>query len=200
MDIDSNTVTVYNKSMQEHKSHLTIEELAERVDMSVRTIRYYIAEGLLPGPEGRGKATAYGEEHVQRLRLIRLLSNQHMPLAEMSQLLNRLSLIEVQALLAEEEQHAKEGEQAGRQPAPQEYIAGLLKNARVIREVVPPAAPTYAKKSYSQPAASAGETWTRWELLPGLELHVKVSVEERHSYLIERIFKIVGIPYPRSQK
>ena len=42
---------------------LTIEELAERAETSVRTIRFYIAEGLLPGPGARGKAASYSGEH-----------------------------------------------------------------------------------------------------------------------------------------
>src|SRR5947209_13631128 len=124
--------------MQEDTSHLTIEELAERVDIPVRTVRYYIAEGLLPGPEGRGKATTYGDEHLHRLRLIRLLSSQHRPLAEIHQLLNRLSLAEVRTLLAEEEQRARELEPGGQPTPPQEYIAILLKNAQASRLATSP--------------------------------------------------------------
>ena len=52
-----------------------IEELADLVGVPVRTVRYYIAEGLLPGPGTRGKGTVYGEEHLLRLRLIRLLAD-----------------------------------------------------------------------------------------------------------------------------
>src|SRR6185312_388637 len=99
--------------MQEDTSHFTIEELAEQVNVPVRTVRYYITEGLLPGPEGRGKATTYSAEHLQRLRLIRLLSNQHRPLAEIHQLLSRRSWAEIRTLLAEEEQRVKELESAG---------------------------------------------------------------------------------------
>src|SRR4029077_13248044 len=143
-------------------------------------IRYYIAEGLLPGPEGRGKATVYGEEHFQRLRLIRLLSLQHMPLAEMSQLLNRLSLAEVHALLAEEELRVRQLEQMGRQPEPQEYIATLLKNAQAFRQAPPQAPAAYPLPAPVQPSVErvqeaskvyevkrvppGGESWRRWEL------------------------------------
>ena len=31
-----------------------IGELAKKADVSVRTIRYYISEGLLPSPQSRG--------------------------------------------------------------------------------------------------------------------------------------------------
>lgn len=219
--IDSDTVTVYNNDMQEHKSQLTIEELAEQVDIPVRTIRYYITEGLLPGPEGRGKATTYGEDHLQRLRLIRLLSNQRRPLAEIYHLLNQLSLAEVRTLLAEEEQRASELERASKQPPPQEYIATLLKNARAFKrtasqEPVSPPAPVPSQsvvkelpssrhiyerpRDYEVARESGGEVWRRWELVPGVELHVREHVEEQHLDLIARICKIAGVPFYRLRR
>lgn len=53
---------------------MKVSELAERSGLSVQTIKFYIREGLLP----KGAATAatqaeYGEEHLERLRLIRAL-------------------------------------------------------------------------------------------------------------------------------
>lgn len=201
MILDSYSVTVYNNFMQEDSGHLTLEELAEQTELPVRTIRYYITEGLLPGPEGRGKAAAYSEEHILRLRLIRLLSQQHMPLAEMHRLLNRLSLIELRTLLAEEEQQVREKTQVRQSPSPQEYIGGLLKKAQATRpesaQNLPARAPD-ARKASSPPDE---EIWRRWEMVPGIELHIKVSVEEQHRSLIERICKIAGIPfYPFNKK
>lgn len=181
--------------MQEDTSHLTIEELAEQVGIPVRTVRYYITEGLLPGPEGRGKATIYSAEHLQRLRLIRLLSNQRRPLAEIQQLLNRLSLAEVRTLLADEERRASELKSTGQPPAPQEYIAALLRNAQPATRRVHESPRVY--ESAPTPVAA---TWQRWELAPGVELHVKEGVEERQSGLIERICQTAGILFPKSRE
>jgi DNA-binding transcriptional MerR regulator len=207
--------------MQEDTLHLTIEELAERVDIPVRTVRYYIAEGLLPGPEGRGKATTYSDEHLQRLRLIRLLSNQHRPLAEIHQLLNRLSLDEVKALLAEEEQRARELEPASQPPQPREYIAALLRNAQASRLAAqnapvspnmptpapaspaspPPGMPERQKRvrespsAYRSAPASSPEAWKRWQLAPGVELHIKESVAEQQQDLLKRLLKAANIPW-----
>ena len=53
---------------------MRISELSQRSGVPVATIKYYRREGLLP--EGRAvnpTAVEYGEEHVQRLRLIRSL-------------------------------------------------------------------------------------------------------------------------------
>lgn len=53
---------------------MRMSELAERTDVPVATIKYYLREGLLPA----GTATAatqaqYDERHVERLRLVRVL-------------------------------------------------------------------------------------------------------------------------------
>ncbi|MGQ4389318.1 MerR family transcriptional regulator [Streptomyces sp. SAS_270] len=53
---------------------MRISELSQRSGVPMATIKYYRREGLLP--EGRAlnpTAVEYGEEHVQRLRLIRSL-------------------------------------------------------------------------------------------------------------------------------
>ena len=57
-----------------------LDELAERAGVSPRTVRYYVQRGLLPAPEFRGPDTAYGEEHLHRLKAIRVLQERHLPL------------------------------------------------------------------------------------------------------------------------
>ncbi len=59
----------------------TLAELAEESGVPPRTIRYYIARGLLEGPLERGRKAAYGERHLERLRKIRELQEQGLPLA-----------------------------------------------------------------------------------------------------------------------
>src|SRR3954447_4702107 len=51
----------------------TIDELAARTGMTVRTVRFYATEGLLPAPERRGRVAYYGAPHRMRLELIRTL-------------------------------------------------------------------------------------------------------------------------------
>ncbi len=59
-----------------------IAELAARANVTPRTIRYYVAEGLLPPPGGAGQRRSYGQEHLQRLELIRELKAAYLPLHE----------------------------------------------------------------------------------------------------------------------
>src|SRR3954452_20488529 len=53
---------------------LTIDQLAERSGISVRTIRFYAGRGLLPPPQLRGRTGLYGEDHLARLELVSELS------------------------------------------------------------------------------------------------------------------------------
>ncbi len=211
-DIDSDSVTVYNKHMREEEQTLTIEELAERAETSVRTIRFYIAEGLLSGPGARGKAASYSGEHLLRLRLIRRLSEQRVPLAEMRARLSRLSPEEVQALLAEEEERAMQREQAAHAPSPKEYLATLLHQARAARQPsasqagsapTVPAAPAPSVEIYPRPVnalpSQPADVWQRWELAPGVELHVKADVADQQRRLIERLLWAAGMPDQRQR-
>lgn len=49
---------------------LSVGDLATAAGLTVRTVRYYQAEGLLPPPERVGRTARYGPEHVERLQLI----------------------------------------------------------------------------------------------------------------------------------
>ena len=59
-----------------------LQDLADAAGVTPRTVRYYIAQGLLPSPGRLGANTRYGREHLERLRLIRRLQDQGLPLAE----------------------------------------------------------------------------------------------------------------------
>ena len=61
---------------------MLIGELAARAGTTVRTVRYYVAQGLLPGPVGLGPGSAYTDEHLVRLAAIRALKARYLPLAE----------------------------------------------------------------------------------------------------------------------
>lgn len=60
----------------------TIDDLTARAGVTVRTVRYYIGEGLLPPPAGAGPGTRYTQEHLDRLLLIGALKDRYLPLRE----------------------------------------------------------------------------------------------------------------------
>ena len=88
----------------------TIGDLSRLADVTPRTVRYYLAQGLLPSPEPAGPATRYGEGHLARLRLIRRLQRDHLPLAEIRLRLERLRDEEVIATVTALEARAPEPE------------------------------------------------------------------------------------------
>ena len=109
---------------------LSIEELADRAGVSVRTVRYYISQGLLLGPANRGKYASYDDDHLARLQLIRRLVDQHVPLAELRERLAHLSSEELKALLRQEERHSRALDQARAERSPRDYVSRLLARAR----------------------------------------------------------------------
>ncbi|MEU2895779.1 MerR family transcriptional regulator [Streptomyces sp. NPDC001273] len=70
---------------------LTIDELAARGGVTVRTVRFYGTRGLLPPPViGPRRVGRYGREHLARLELIEELQSRGMTLAAIERYLGQL--------------------------------------------------------------------------------------------------------------
>lgn len=188
---------------------LTLDELAQRVGTSTRTIRFYIAQGLLPGPGSRGKAASYGPEHLIRLRLIRLLGARRVPLAEIQALLAGLALEDARALLAAEEERSEQLRAAEARQSPRDYVTTLLDEARQGYPSPPRQSPgSYSPKGGRSPHGGApwspapaagkvvaprgGANWSRWVLAPGVELHAREDVGQPERELIQRLLEAAG--------
>lgn len=100
---------------------LMIRELAQAAGVSVRTIRYYIAEGLLPAPTSGGRYARYTEDTLLRLRLIQKLKEAFLPLSEIRRRVSGLSVNEIAAALLEIEK-------AEAAPFPLEIAPGMEEN------------------------------------------------------------------------
>jgi DNA-binding transcriptional MerR regulator len=90
---------------------MSLRELTDAAGVSIRTVRYYIAEGLLPPPEGSGPSSAYSQAHLDRLRLIHRLKEAYLPLKEIRRRLSGLEEDGVRAMLVED--HLDPGSAAG---------------------------------------------------------------------------------------
>ncbi|MER5804377.1 MerR family transcriptional regulator [Streptomyces mirabilis] len=70
---------------------LTVDELAARAGVTVRTVRFYSSKGLLPPPViGPRRVGHYSQEHLARLALIEELQRQGMTLAAIERHLQQL--------------------------------------------------------------------------------------------------------------
>ncbi len=82
------------------EAQFSLTALTRAANVSVRTVRYYIAEGLLPPPTAAGPASFYTQDHLDRLRLIALLKTCYLPLKEIRRRLAGLASDEIQRILA----------------------------------------------------------------------------------------------------
>jgi len=155
-------------STRKTQSEWKLAELASEVGVSPRTVRYYVQRGLLPAPPFKGPDTVYGEEHLVRLKAIRVLQARFLPLDAIQVELTRLSLDELRKL--------GESDATPRPPevAPRES------------EAPPPMAPPAVL-----PRPTVVTRYQRWELIPGLELHVSDSADARVRALAERVRALV---------
>ena len=64
--------------------NLSLADLAKQSGVPGRTIRFYIARGVLPGPAKAGRGASYGGEHLERLAEIERLQAKGMTLREIA--------------------------------------------------------------------------------------------------------------------
>ncbi len=104
----------------------TIDELVEKTGFSRRTIRYYVQEGLIEPPAGRGRGGFYNDSHLAALLRIKAEKDRGLPIRAIARMAPDLS--------------------------------------------VPRVAPRPLRQE-----------WARYEVAPGVELHVSRDAEQRKS-------------------
>lgn len=82
-----------------------LDELAKAAGTSPRTVRYYVQRGLLPPPVFRGKDSAYGRDHLVRLRAIKKLQDAYLPLDAIAAELDGRSTEEIERIARAEHAH-----------------------------------------------------------------------------------------------
>ena len=170
---------------------LDLLELADRADVSPRTIRYYIQEGLLPSPEAKGPGAHYRKEHLDLLQIIKRLQQQYLPLVQIRRLLKEAG-DDLSALLAESRVSAHRRTSAaeyirdargseGKRSRQHEHPLGELGNQLVARE--PTAEWNLKHRKRSQ--------WERIDLGPDVELHIRRPLSREQNRQIDRLLKAV---------
>lgn len=182
-------------SVSEERQY-TLQELADSAGVSIRTIRYYIGEGLLPGPEGAGPQSHYTESHARRLQAINLLKDRYLPLREIRRQLTGLDDAQIDELIAElggpdleqsfdiaapmsaplDEPIAEIPRQAMESP-PVKYDAGEYIDALLPR--APRRGRAYRETNRVEHPREQGEIWRRIEVADGVELLVREEIYAR---------------------
>lgn len=70
------------------KTSYRLDELARASGTPPRTIRFYIARGILAGPPQAGRNAVYGRAHLERLKEIARLKQKGLTLAEIARALS----------------------------------------------------------------------------------------------------------------
>lgn len=160
-----------------NKQEYAISELADEAEVTLRTIRYYISEGLLPPPAGTSRAAVYQPEHLDRLNLIKILKDEFLPLQEIKTLLDGLSHQQVQELLVEK--------QKSEEPPPltevsaKEYLHTLLQTPDQSQVMM-----RHRVEAIQQSGASVSDKKRQSEAKPALRRRI-VAREVTQPYHIE---------------
>lgn len=145
----------------------TVTELPDE-----RTVRYYLAEGLIPAAEEKqGTASVFGFRHLLQLLVVKKLQAEGLPIRAIRELVTGKTERQLERLLGVEQGQASgsaaRGEALG-------YLESLLRKSpsAPLPSAALPLSQSPPSASLAPPSAAARETWARVELEPGLELHV----------------------------
>ena len=125
-----------------------------------RTIRYYLAEGLIQTPEEKqGTASVFSYLNLLQLLTVKKLQAEHLPIRKIRELVAGKSEQELETLLGVRGPSGKKTEA-------KQYLESLLAPA--------PSAPPQQMAAAPPPQQlDASPSWQRVEIEPGLELHVR---------------------------
>jgi DNA-binding transcriptional MerR regulator len=125
-----------------------------------RTIRYYLAEGLIQTPEERqGTASVFSYLNLLQLLTVKKLQAEHLPIRKIRELVAGKSEQELEMLLGVRGSTGKKTEA-------KQYLESLLAPA-------PSALPIEMAAAPPTPDLDTSHSWQRVEIEPGLELHVR---------------------------
>lgn len=85
--LDKMTLICHNKGIMKNRKY-TIEQLGRLTGFSRRTIRYYVQEGIIDPPAGRGRGGFYYDSHLAILLKVKSLQETGLKLAAIRDLLS----------------------------------------------------------------------------------------------------------------
>lgn len=188
------------------KESYLINQLAERAGVTVRTIRYYVNEGLLPSPQTKGRYSAYDEEYLYRIKLIKFYKEAYLPLSRIRELLDDMSPEEIKAAV---EKFEKEPPEFNLPPTPENFnrVEENLSAREYLKEMDTQKAirsendiaesrdfpSVMAKRVFpSAPMPDKDVSWKRIEVGEGIELLVREDIYRRRRQELEILLDRLG--------
>ena len=180
----------------------SLTELADLGGVTPRTVRYYLGQGLLPAVGPSGPGSKYGPTHLARLRLIRRLQAEHLPLAEIRDLAAQerpsppqdSALDYLRGVLGPSGQHPPALAPAAAVPAP----AGMPVPARHALGDAGPA--SHAVGEVLALKAPVGDVpplpviersqWDRIAVAPDVEIHIRRPLARAQQKQVDRLVAI----------
>jgi len=118
-----------DQSRKARSVSMTISELSSLSNIPLSTIKFYIRQSLVPGPEmTRGTKAYYGSKHLHRLQLIKKIqTEENMPLAKIKKIISMI----------EEGENSRNAEDA-------------LNNLHIKNEIIASAIGVFREKGYEK--------------------------------------------------
>lgn len=146
-----------------------------------RTLRYYLAEGLLsPASDKQGTASVFGYVHLLQLLVVKKLQSEHLPIRKIKELVDGRTERELERLLGLDAKAGAKNEALSyleklltrsTSPAASSSVPRNQNFASPAAAALTRPAPNLATQRQAAPSSPA--SWSRVEIEPGLELHVR---------------------------
>jgi DNA-binding transcriptional MerR regulator len=164
---------------------LSIKDIGARAGVTPRTVHFYIQQGLLPPPEGAGRGARYTDAHLARLRLIRRLQREHLPLNEIRRQLAALTDEQIgQALATGTPSSVRTSNSALDYIESVKSRAGRQRRAPLSRPMVDAVASLTAGSGHSPVRHSQ---WERIVLNDDLELHIRRPLSRERNRFVDKL-------------
>jgi DNA-binding transcriptional MerR regulator len=167
--------------MQEQRLY-DLKALCAEAGVTPRTVHFYIQTGLLRPAGTPGPGARYDEGHLSRLRLIRLLQREHLPLAEIRRRLETLSDADAQDLLRE---HKSQPQSV--QSSALDYVRSVLSGARGERTRTWAAQVSRTTRPKTVPTVWERSHWERIAFSADVELHVRRPLSREQNQQLEQL-------------
>jgi DNA-binding transcriptional MerR regulator len=184
----------------------SLQDLADLSGIELRTIRSYIQSGIIQRPSSSGRGAYYGDEHLDRLKAMRVLrERERKSLDEVRGFFLTSSDVEIAAKAAELlDLPVLEPEERGSESSAADYLARLKESLggswtgqAAYRETPwqhsrtgrTPASPgnlgplqraisvlASLTRQSRPPSVTRHATWSKFEIVPGVELQVDESL------------------------